>query len=110
MSDNQFRLSMIAGFVFLALLLLLVSLAEHNENLLAPVNLIMSLVMVCIYLLPSVLAFYRDCESRLWIVLLNVLLGWTIIGWLVALGWANGGKIRPLPPSGHPPTHPLPTR
>ena len=110
MNDNLFRLFMIAGFGFLALLLLLIGLARHDENLLAPVNFIMGLVMVGVYLLPTIIALYRDCESRLWIILLDILLGWTIIGWFVALSWANGGKTRPLPPAGHPPSHPLPTR
>lgn len=110
MTDNLFRLVVFAGFGFLALLLLLVGLAEHDQNLLAPVNFIMTLVMVGVYLLPTIVALYRDCESRVWIVLLNILLGWTIAGWIVALSWANGGKTRPLPPAGHPPAPPLPTR
>jgi hypothetical protein len=110
MTGNLFRLFMLAGFGFLALLLLLIGLARNDENLLAPGNFILALVLIGVYLIPSVVALYRDCESRIWIVLLNVLLGWTILGWLAALGWANGGQTRQLPPSGHPPTHPLPTR
>ena len=110
MDSKLFRLIMIAGFGFLALLLLLVGLAEHVENLLGPVNFLMALVMLGIYLLPTIVAIYRGCQSCVWIVVVNVLLGWTIIGWFVALSWANSGKIRPLPPSGHPPTHPQPTR
>jgi len=39
-----------------------------------------------------------------WIVLLDIFAGWTILGWIAALGWANGGKTRTLPPA-----HPLPT-
>ena len=106
---NLFRLFMAAGLCFVALLLLLVGLARHDENLLAPVNFFMFLLMIAVYLLPSVLAFYRQCESLHWIILINVFLGWTIFGWIAALGWASGGRTRPLPPAGHPPTHPLTT-
>jgi hypothetical protein len=40
--------------------------------------------------------------------LVNVFLGWTILGWFVALGWAASGQIRkPGHPIGTPPTHPV---
>lgn len=107
---NLFRLFMAAGLVFLGLVLLLIGLARHDQNLLAPANFVMFLIIVAVYLLPALLALYRDCESLLWIVLLDVFLGWTLVGWIVALGWANAGRTRPLPPAGHPPSHPLPTR
>lgn len=109
MNNNLFRLFMAVGLCFLALLLLLVSLARHDENLLAPLNFFMFLVLVAVYLLPAVLAFYRECESALWITLIDVFLGWTLFGWIIALGWASGGKTRLLPPTGHPPSHPLPS-
>lgn len=110
MNNNLFRLFVVAGFGFLAALLLLIGVAQHDENLLAPANFLMAMVTAAVYLLPTAVAVYRDCESRVWIVLLNIFLGWTIVGWIIALSWANGGKIRPIPPAGHPPTHPLPTR
>jgi hypothetical protein len=107
--NNLFRLFMVAGLCFLALLVLLVGLAREDENLLAPMNFFMFLAIFAVYLLPTALAFYRDCESTLWIAMLNVFLGWTVLGWVLALGWANSGKTRPLPPTGHPPSHPLPS-
>lgn len=105
---NLFRLFMAAGLCFLALLILLVGLARQDDNLLAPLNFFMFLLLCAVYMLPTVLAFYRECDSVLWIALVNVFLGWTIVGWVAALGWANAGKTRPLPPDGHPPAHPLP--
>lgn len=106
--NNLFRLIMTAGAVAVALLILLVGVARHDANLLAPVNLLLFAVSIAIYLLPTVLAIYRDCQSVLWIAAINVLLGWTIFGWVIAIGWAAGGKANPLPPSGTP-YHPLPT-
>jgi hypothetical protein len=52
---------------------------------------------------------YRDCKSTAWIVAVNLLLGWTIFGWFVAMGWAASGKIRePVHPIGAPPVQPMP--
>jgi hypothetical protein len=40
------------------------------------------------YFLPSILAFARSKRDMTAIVLLNFFLGWTMIGWVVALVWA----------------------
>jgi hypothetical protein len=40
------------------------------------------------YFLPSILAFARGKRDTAAIVLLNIFLGWTMIGWVVALVWA----------------------
>jgi len=104
MVNSLLRLFLAAGLVFLALLLVLVSLARHNESLLGPLDFVMAAIFLAIYLLPTIVAIYRDCESVAWIVLLDIFAGWTILGWIAALGWANGGKTRTLPPA-----HPLPT-
>jgi len=67
---------------------------RHNADLMAPLNLVLFVVAILVYLLPTGLAIYRDCKSTAWITVVNVLLGWTIFGWFVALGWAAAGKIR----------------
>ena len=41
-----------------------------------------------IYFLPSLVAFARSKRDTAAIVLLNIFLGWTMIGWVVALVWA----------------------
>ncbi len=41
-----------------------------------------------LYLLPSALALARQHRNRGAVVALNVLAGWTIIGWVIALVWA----------------------
>ncbi len=40
------------------------------------------------YFLPSLIAIVRSKRDILGIVLLNFFLGWTFIGWVVALVWA----------------------
>jgi hypothetical protein len=40
------------------------------------------------YFLPSVIALGRNKRDITAIVLLNFFLGWTMIGWVVALVWA----------------------
>ena len=45
---------------------------------------------VCIvaYLLPAVIAFRRNHHQRMAIFALNLLLGWSVIGWVGSLVWA----------------------
>jgi hypothetical protein len=40
------------------------------------------------YFLPSIVALARSKRDITAILLLNLLLGWTVIGWVVALIWA----------------------
>lgn len=46
------------------------------------------LLVVLIALLPTLIAFRRKHEHRIGITFLNLLAGWTGIGWIVALVWA----------------------
>jgi hypothetical protein len=40
------------------------------------------------YFLPTIVALVRSKRDTVSIVLLNVFLGWTLIGWVIALVWA----------------------
>ena len=40
------------------------------------------------YFLPSIVALARSKRDLLAIFLLNLFLGWTVIGWVVALVWS----------------------
>jgi len=40
------------------------------------------------YFLPSIIALARSKRDLLAIFLLNLFLGWSVIGWIVALLWA----------------------
>ena len=44
------------------------------------------------YLLPALIAFLRSRKSKRAILLINVLIGWTVIGWAVAFAWAIFGR------------------
>jgi hypothetical protein len=76
-----------------------VGLAQNTSALLAPAHLLLFVLALAVYFLPTALAMYRDCTATVWIALIDVLLGWTVIGWFVALGWAAGGKTHQAPPA-----------
>jgi hypothetical protein len=40
------------------------------------------------YFLPSIIALARSKRDVAAILLLNLFLGWTVIGWVIALVWA----------------------
>lgn len=40
------------------------------------------------YFLPSIIAFARSKRDSTSILVLNLLLGWTAIGWVIALIWS----------------------
>lgn len=44
--------------------------------------------LVALGVLPSIIAFRRGHTNRRAILALNILLGWTVIGWIVALVWS----------------------
>jgi len=41
-----------------------------------------------LYFLPAIVAFARSKRDAASIFVLNLLLGWTAIGWVIALVWA----------------------
>ena len=49
----------------------------------------------CLYFLPWLIAVVRDHPQRSDICMLNLLLGWTLIGWLLLLVWAQRTKVPP---------------
>jgi len=51
-------------------------------------TILMLLLIVVIYMLPTLIAFGREHPRRQDVVVLNILLGWTLIGWIVAFLWA----------------------
>ncbi len=56
-----------------------------------------ALLLLVIYLLPLLLAWSMGCPHFKRIVVLDIALGWSVIGWLAALAWAimegNGGTF-----------------
>jgi hypothetical protein len=49
---------------------------------------VLIIVGIFVYFVPSMVAFRRDHEQRIPIFLLNIFLGWSFVGWVVALIWA----------------------
>lgn len=45
-------------------------------------------VFVCIYFLPAIIGFLKNHKQKMAIFILNLLFGWTFIGWGIALIWA----------------------
>jgi hypothetical protein len=62
------------------------------------------------YFVPTFVAFYRQHHNRLAIFVLNLLLGWSFIGWACALVWAltkqaeapKTQSVSDLPPTNQP--------
>ncbi|MBQ3021977.1 MAG: superinfection immunity protein [Clostridia bacterium] len=44
---------------------------------------------IFVYFIPSFIANKKQHTQKTGILLLNIFLGWTFIGWVVALIWAN---------------------
>jgi len=54
-------------------------------------------IMTIGYFVPSTVAYYRrnDCGNVNSIFVLNLFLGWTLVGWVIALIWAMKDKPQP---------------
>ena len=49
---------------------------------------IIGVVIIFIYLIPSFIAYGREHHNKGAILLLNLFLGWSALGWFVALIWS----------------------
>lgn len=61
------------------------------------------LVAAIIYFLPAINAASRKHKSRGAVFLLNLVLGWTVIGWIAAVIWSATGNVEAKGPT--PDTH-----
>jgi hypothetical protein len=61
----------------------------------AKVPLLLSAVLFA-YLLPAAIARARRHREVVLITLLNLLLGWTGLGWAVAFAWSWSENVRPV--------------
>ena len=71
-------------------------------------HLIFALLLIpfgAIHFLPTIIAALRHGRSVVGIFLLNLFLGWTVIGWVIALIWALTNEPKWIygypPPSGY---------
>jgi len=51
-------------------------------------------VLIMTYLLPTAVAVGRDMHGKGGLFFLNLLLGWTALGWLVCLIWSFVGETQ----------------
>jgi Superinfection immunity protein len=57
------------------------------------------LVLMFLYLVPTFIAAARHRQNRIMIFNVNLLLGWTLIGWIVALVWSLSRDAAIVTPS-----------
>jgi len=53
-------------------------------------ELVLIIVVILLYFIPSFVAWKKQCSTG--VIILNIFLGWTFIGWVVALIWAVTGQ------------------
>lgn len=46
------------------------------------------IILFVLYWLPTAIALFRKHHNKWAILVLNLLLGWTVIGWIAALVWS----------------------
>jgi len=51
-------------------------------------GLIIVLLVLLVYFIPSIVAYNRQVKNRTSVLILNIFLGWTFVGWVIALVWA----------------------
>jgi len=62
--------------------------SNHKENMFLLLGACVPLSIIPIYLLPWVVSVSNGHPSKTGIFVLNLFLGWTFVGWVVALVWA----------------------
>lgn len=68
-------------------------LLQTPQKMILPIALLAILGLV-FYLLPSLLGMVMSVAHLRWIMALNFLLGWTVLGWLAALVWVLLDRVR----------------
>ena len=46
------------------------------------------ITLLALYFIPSIIAIVKGRRNKMAIFALNILLGWTLIGWVVSLVWS----------------------
>lgn len=72
---------------------------HHAAHIIVPIVLFFALFFALLisflaYLLPGIVAYVRGHRNRLAIAVLNILFGWSLVGWLICMIWACTGRKR----------------
>lgn len=59
-------------------------------------------ILVVVYFFPAIVAYSRRHKNAGAILVLTLILGWTFIGWAVALIWASTSNTAPRPSKDEP--------
>jgi hypothetical protein len=70
-----------------------------GEPMSALAAIIFLIIGLFLYFLPAIIAVDRRHEQGLAIFVLNLLLGWTALGWILALVWACTAVKKPSLPA-----------
>jgi hypothetical protein len=57
-----------------------------------PVSILPALLALILYFVPTIIAHMRDVQNYAKIIFVNLLLGWTVVGWIAALIWSLRAK------------------
>jgi heme/copper-type cytochrome/quinol oxidase subunit 2 len=63
-------------------------------------DLVLSILTICVYGVPIIIAVARKLPAATvaWITFITILIGWTVIGWMVLLAWSIAAKeAQPTP-------------
>jgi Superinfection immunity protein len=63
----------------------------------AVVGLVLIVLIIAAYFAPSITAHQRQATNLGGVVVINLLFGWTVIGWAIALAMACGSPVRAAP-------------
>jgi len=55
----------------------------------------MLVLLILLYFVPSIIALIRLHQDFFLILFVNILLGWTFLGWILTLAWAIFGGHQP---------------
>jgi hypothetical protein len=68
--------------------------AETGDGILdSTMTVIVLMLILIVYFLPTLIAYSREQLHRGAVVIFNIFLGWTLIGWLVVFLWAALGRV-----------------
>jgi hypothetical protein len=56
-------------------------------------GLVVVLLCLFVYFLPSVIGFKRHVRARVQVLIVNLVLGWSLLGWFIALVWAFSPSV-----------------
>lgn len=70
--------------------------AAHDPS--AALQITMTAAIVIGYWAPAIVAFVRRVPNKVSVLVINLFLGWTLIGWVVALAMAVRSRPQPAGP------------